>query len=390
MASSGNPYPTPYPYPSPTPNPTPNPSPTPAVGSNYIATGNFHTCAINSSQGVSCWGSNDEWQLGNDTVSSSDVPMTVDSLVGTPIKVVAGYYHSCALMASGSVQCWGYNGEGQLGNGSYDNSYTPVVSNLGGTAVDIAALSFSTCAVLSNGAVQCWGYNSYGQLGNGSTSTSNTPVYVSLQQGSQAISITGGYGTACALLSTGQVDCWGDNAEGQLGDNSTSASSTPVMVHNLGAGSGTTLVTSGALHVCALVNGTIMCWGYNGSGQLGIGNTTTQLIPVAVNLSGVQSVRASGYDTAAIVSSGVTYVWGDNTYGEIGNGTTSTTPVSSPELSGAQNLVALSNSPGDSDLCGLTSSKTILCWGYNTDGELGDDSTQNSSTPVSVYEFTAY
>jgi alpha-tubulin suppressor-like RCC1 family protein len=339
---------------------------------------------------VDCWGYNYYGQLGNDSTTNSSIPVEVQDLGGTPVKIVAGGEHTCVLLSSGQIQCWGYNGYGQLGNGGTSNSLVPVyVEDLATTAVDVSAGFDFTCAVLSNGGVQCWGYNSYGELGDDSTTSSSYPVYA-ISSGEGVTSVSAGYDSACALFGSGEVECWGYNYYGQLGNDSTTTSYVPVEVYGLGSGSGTTMISSGGIHVCALVSGYIKCWGDNSYGQLGVGNTTSSSIPVSVNLSGVTSVRAGGYNTGAILTSGYTYIWGDDSYGEIGNGTTSSSPVTTPELSSASSLTALTGSPGYFDMCGITSSKTVLCWGYNAYGELGDDSTTNSDEPVTVYDLTVY
>ena len=200
---------------------------------------------------------------------------------------------------------------------------------IGVTTMAIAATNgLHTCALLTGGTVDCWGHNHYGQLGNGTTADSPTLVPVSGLSGITAIA-TGVFHT-CALLTGGTVDCWGANPDGELGNGTTTDSSTPVTV---GVFSGATAISAGGAHTCALVpfyGGIALCWGNNYVGQLGNGTTTNSSTPVPVSgLSGVTAIATGGNHTCALLTGGTVDCWGENTYGELGNGTrsNSSTPV---------------------------------------------------------------
>jgi alpha-tubulin suppressor-like RCC1 family protein len=345
-------------------------------GVTFIATGMWHTCAILASGAGDCWGYNGLGELGNGSTTDSSVPVSVSGLSGAA-TIAAGTDQTCAVLSGGAVKCWGYNFDGELGNGTTTDSSVPVsVSGLSG-ATAIAEGGDHSCALLSGGTVKCWGYNVEGELGNGTTTSSSVPVSVSGLSGATAIA-AGGY-HSCALLSGGAVKCWGDNSGGDLGNGTTTSSSVPVSVSSL---SGAIAIAAGGSDTCALLSGgAVKCWGGNSSGQLGNGSTTNSSVPVSVSgLSGANAIAAADMHTCAIVA-GAGKCWGYNYYGELGNGTTtdSSVPVSVSGLSGATAVAA-----GGSHTCALLAGYAVECWGLNGAGELGNGTTTNSSVPVAV------
>ena len=266
--------------------------------------------------------------------------------------ISSGYNHACEIV-SGKAYCWGDDSAGELGNNSTTQSNVPVAVYAGGvlsgvTLTQISAGTLSTCALSSAGAVYCWGNNNTGQLGNNSTTlSSSVPVAVTTagtpMAGRTIVQVSADYYSACAVDSAGLVYCWGWNTAGQLGNNSTVQSNVPVAVTTAGtpmAGRTIVQVSTGAEYVCAVDSaGLVYCWGSNGNGELGNNSTANSSVPVAVTTAGTPMAGR----TIAQVSAGLT-----------------------------------------SNVCAVDSAGLVYCWGFNYTGELGNNSTTQSLVPVAV------
>jgi alpha-tubulin suppressor-like RCC1 family protein len=244
-----------------------------------IAAGEKHTCALTSSGAVYCWGENDRGQLGDGTTTDSSVPVPVSGLSSGVAALGSGHKHTCAVLISGGVKCWGHNNHGQLGDGSTsDSALATDVTGLTG-AVTVAAGVEHSCALTSSGSVKCWGRNDKGQIGDGSPGDSSVPVDINgLPFGAWALAA--GDKHTCSVSVFGVAHCWGHGNKGQLGDGATSDSSTPVLVTGI---SDAVAVEAGKESTCLLrQNSNVSCFGNNSNGQLGDGTTTDSATPVDV------------------------------------------------------------------------------------------------------------
>ncbi len=357
-----------------------------------ISAGAAHSCAVTSAGGVTCWGANLFGQLGDGTTTNRPTMAAVTGLVGGVIALSSGINHTCALLSSGGVSCWGLNFHGQLGDGTKVNSSVPVnVAGLDGGAVAISGSGDHTCTLTSGGGVQCWGSNLSGQLGDGSTTDRSTPVaVVGLTTG--VLAVSAGADHTCAVTAVGSVKCWGHNTFGQLGDGTTTDSSAPVDVSGLA--DGVIAVSSGGDHTCALVStlagaksGGVKCWGGNAFGELGNGTTNGSPLPADVSAlpDGVVAISAGFDHTCALTSGAAVKCWGWNAFGQLGDGGLTDSPLPL-DVSGLASGVAAISAGLDHTcvLMAATSGGGLKCWGWNIFGQLGDGSTNDSGTPVDV------
>ena len=356
-----------------------------------LATGYQHTCVTNGTSdrgGMAwCWGNNSYGQLGNPTLADHTAPTPVPGLDNVA-EIAVGVWHTCARDTDGSVRCWGANGRGQLGDGSTTNHSMPTLVPGLGDVAELALSAGHSCARRIDGSVLCWGLNAGGELGDGSTTNHSAPAFVpglsdveEITAGGEDSSYYNYWGYTCARKTDGTALCWGYDGYGQLGvDPAHNTSlSTPTVLPDLADVVG---IAARWRHTCALTSdSSLFCWGSNANGQLGLGETTDRGAPVRVPVFGVGHVALGYSSTCVQITDGTVRCWGANDIGQLGDGTnmgrSSPTPV--PALAGLSAIVL-----GGSHGCALSPDLGVVCWGNNAQGELGDGSIANRLTPVDV------
>jgi alpha-tubulin suppressor-like RCC1 family protein len=366
-----------------------------------ITAGGTSACALSSTSVAYCWGAGGSGQLGNgSTTAAQSTPVAVTAtgvLSGqTLTQITAGTGFTCALASTGAAYCWGLNSSGQLGNTATAVSFSvPVAVTPQATMI---TTGFSHSCLLRNGKAYCWGDDTVGELGNNTTTATaqSTPVAVytgGVLSGLTLIQISAGDDWTCALASTGNAYCWGNNDSGgitALGNGLTLASDQPVLVSG---GLIFTQISVGSSFACGLTSaGVAYCWGNNMQGMLGNGGTGFATIPTAVTTSGVLSgliltqINAGQNFTCALASTGAAYCWGSNSNGQLGNNSTtsSSVPVAVTTSGGLAGVIVTQLATGTADTCALGSAGAAYCWGLNTNGQLGNNSTTQSLVPVAV------
>jgi hypothetical protein len=292
-------------------------------------------------------------------------------------------WHVCEVGSDGTTRCF------QTRQPSFGGTGT---IRLSGTPTELTTGRRHACATVGSGQsafVQCWGSNSAGQLGDGTHTDANenpstmstTAVDVVISQVHEMANISAGGDTTCAVTSFGQVDCWGNNSDGEFGDGTTASS--PFVATAMGL-TAITQVSVGVMHTCALrADGAVFCWGYNNSGQLGNGTTAQSLVPVQVSgITNATQVVALSTSTCALLSNGTVMCWGDNMDGSLGDGTgqSSTTPVA---VKGLHGIAWLAPGPGALHVC-ASNKQDVWCWGYNIAGQLADGTFDDAFVPVAM------
>ncbi len=232
-----------------------------------VAAGCAHSCAVTASGGVMCWGTNVEGQLSDGTATERTGAIAVEGLSG-PVAAISGSgNHTCALTTAGAVQCWGDNSRGQLGNGTTTAGFqAETVPGLESGVRTISAGASHTCALTDSREVQCWGANGSGQLGTGDAIDRLAPAPVT-DLPTRVTDVSVGNGFTCVVFTGRTVRCWGDNGDGQLGSGDTQPRLVWEPITTLPR---TAFVTAGEAHACSVTrDGAVWCWGTNGAGQLG-------------------------------------------------------------------------------------------------------------------------
>ncbi len=361
-----------------------------------VSTGLLHACAITTESRAFCWGWGERGQLGNGATTDRSAPVAVSGNL-TFAAISAGGGHTCGITTQSEGYCWGFNQNGQIGDGTTTSTLEPVVIS-GGLAFDeLSASSGSlTCGIATTGVTYCWGFNADGQVGDGTTTDRTAPVEVLGQH--NFLTVSAGPFHACGITDTNEAWCWGRNGSGQLGNNSTSGRTSPVMVEG---GLTFSAIDAGFEHTCAVTtDGEGYCWGNNSFGQLGDGATTNTLAPKQI-IDGMEYslLSAGGSYSCGVKESGVGWCWGFNQSGQLGNlagefcldpsdVTGQTGFACSPIPARVNGELDFRNIESNTQhTCGITDGNVVYCWGLGDRGQLGNGesgSTFFSADPVRV------
>ena len=365
------------------------------------------------------WGENDCGQLGNGTTTNSSNPICINDVESSPLsgKNIVDIYGSSTMIArdsDGKLYTWGWNRNGQLGNGTTENSSMPIcISDIensplsGKDIVDVHIYDYIIIAKDSNGKLYSWGYNNSGQLGNGTTENSSMPVCISDIEGSplngkNIVKVYADYSTMIVKDSDGKLYSWGYNGYGQLGNGTTTNSSMPVCISDIKNSplKGKNIVdvhNYGYRIIAKDSNGKLYSWGENYYGQLGNGTTANSSMPICISDIENSPLREKNivniyWDANTIIakdSNGKLYSWGRNNFGQLGNGTTenSSMPICISDMENSplngKNIVDVY---ADYTMIAKDSNGKLYSWGDNDSGKLGNGTTTNSSMPICISE----
>ena len=343
------------------------------------STGNGHTVALKSNGTLWAWGWNYYGQLGDGTTTDSHVPEQVTSVSNKWVSIAAGWDHTIALKSDGTLWAWGWNGDGQLGDGTIIDKHTPTQIGSDDKWVSISAGSTHTIALKSDGTLWAWGWNNHGELGDGTIIDKHTPTQIGSDD--KWVSIAAGYSYNIALKSDGTLWAWGWNDDGQLGDGTIIDKHTPTQI---GSDDKWVSIAAGFTHTIALKSdGTLWAWGYNGYGELGDGTTIDKHTPTQIGSDDKWVSIAAGYShTIALKSDGTLWAWGYNGYGQLGDGTTTDSHVPEQVTSVSNKWVSIA-ARSDHTIA-LKSDGTLWAWGYNGYGQLGDGTTSDRHIPTQI------
>jgi alpha-tubulin suppressor-like RCC1 family protein len=355
-----------------------------------------HTCALTSDGAVWCWGRDHRGQVGDGQFITSGPPYGVPSptrvadLEGAS-AVSLGERHSCALLADGSLWCWGWDQDDQLGGATlppasarpvqvvqWSSDFTSTTPLGGG--LQISAGGWSSAMLDATGSAWAWGENFGAWTDANCTTTACQAFHLPFLAGSIRALATGAF-YGCAVTTDDRAWCWGDNSYGRLG----SSVATPATATQIAALANVDSIAAGFGHTCAVAHdGTAWCWGWNTYGQLGDAATTSSSTPVQVALTDVAQISAGGAHTCAVKRDGTAWCWGFDASGQLGTGTVAQTPEPLPAQVASSGTHFTAIQAGDLATCAIDDLHQLWCWGDNTFGQLGTGSFAPSSVPALV------
>lgn len=335
-----------------------------------LVAGGYNACAMLDDGSIRCWGDNTYGQLGTGELAGGRYPAPAKGLPALD-RVSIGSAHMCGLTLDRCVWCWGDNGHGQLGNPDAGGLKPLLLRDIHG-ARDVVADGLASLALLRDGRVEWWGRRG---LEEADFAGVPAPWVVNVSY----VSVGLGSGFACGLRTDGHVECWGENAYGQLGTGDNFSRDQPAEVVGLSA---VTQLEVGPLSACAIRSDqSLWCWGGNIVGELGDGTKNDSSSPIKVALSGVERVAISNHP-CAITSGGRLFCWGDNSFRQVGNGAKDDAVLTPWEITAVKGARAIA--VGSDFTCALLGDHDVRCWGFNNLFSLGDGTGVSSPTPVQV------
>lgn len=332
------------------------------------------------------WGENNNGAIGDGTTTRRPAPTATTGQISDFVSISSGYNNSIAIRANGTAWAWGHNSYGRLGVSDTTNRSSPTLVSGGFTDwVKIDVTDSHSLGLRANGTIWSWGRNNSGGLGHGAIGSAyNRSSPQSVVGGfTDWADVAAGSQFSVGLRRNGTIWSWGSNSAGQLGDGTTTSSASPVSV--VGGFTDWTQISSKGAHTLALRgNGALWAWGYNGSGQLGSGNTTTVSSPVSVVGGFTDWIHlAAGSDfSLAIRANGTLWSWGNNTFGKLGSNSTTNRSSPGSVVGGFTDWVQADS--GVQHTAALRANGTLWNWGSGGYGRLGDGSYSNFSSPISV------
>lgn len=349
-----------------------------------LVAGENYNCAIDSDQQLYCWGDNRDRNLATGAIEDIvTIPTRVSSNLGW-LWIAAHKAHLCGIKTDHSLWCWGNNDNGQLGADTTTviTQEQPLKVGNWNDWLSVSVGENHTCAIRQDHSLWCWGRDDYGQVGNPNTITPSAEPF-QVHPNEQWIMVVSGRFFNCAIKADESAWCWGGNANGQLGNLTIETQSEPVPV----AGNQRwQWLTAGPLHICAIdTEQGLWCWGDNWSGQLGNGNFSDAIQPIQVDSSLEYTMVAAGeYNTCASKQNQSFWCWGHNLYGQLGSGSSrnsSNEYFVLPQQSGSMATDWLTIDVGLDHFCGIRSGGTLWCWGANYSAQLASGNFLDSALP---------
>ncbi len=359
------------------------------VSYSKISNGYHGACGITTAGVLKCWGLNDKYQVGDTTNTNRLVPTVIDS--GTTYsQVTRGIYSTCAITTAGVLKCWGFNLYGTIGDNTTTDVTVPAVTDSGTTYATLTnSLAYTMCAITTTGTLKCWGLGTAGQIGNGASATQLLPTIVNA--GTLYSQVSSGQNTSCGITTTGVLKCWGADRNFNIGLSVNFNYTSPQIIHS---GEAFSQVIVSDSKICALNNITnvLKCSGQRQMGQMGDGLLSQYHSFTAVPaLDTYSTISLMGqYMSSGITAAGTLWTWGFGKSATDYPGDASAQEIVSSPIQVVVGSTFTKVAKGNRHTCAIRSDQKLYCWGYNTNGNIGDGTTVNRLLPVAVDAATNY